>query len=351
MPGGFGERGIEGKVEAIRFARERGIPFFGICLGMQCAVIEFARNVVGLDGANSTEFDKDTPHPVICLLDEQKTITDKGGTMRLGAQPAKLEPGSVAATCYGKTEISERHRHRYEFNNAIASSSRPTACGSPAPAPTVARRNDRAARPSLVPGGAVSSGVQVEADGAAPAVRRLHRRGGRTQQGPRRAHGGEEARDEGTAGHARGSACIVVAVAMADEKKIIIDEDWKSQVEAEKEQAAKAKSAPAERRPTTDADSSEAADPPMPPASFEMLLTTLATEALVALGQVPHPVTGKVEVQRNQAKFLIDTVDVLRQKTAGNLTNSEQQVIDSLLHQMRLVFVADGRCVARRSPA
>ncbi len=117
VPGGFGERGIEGKVESIRFARERGIPFFGICLGMQCAVIEFARNVAGLDGAHSTEFNKDTPHPVICLLDEQKTITDKGGTMRLGAQPAKLDATSRSAAAYGGETISERHRHRYEFNN------------------------------------------------------------------------------------------------------------------------------------------------------------------------------------------------------------------------------------------
>ena len=124
---------------------------------------------------------------------------------------------------------------------------------------------------------------------------------------------------------------------MSDDKKIIIDEDWKSKVEAEKAEAAKATPAPAAT--ATGEDSSEATDPPMPPASFEILLTTLATEALVALGQVPHPVTGKIQAQRNQAKFLIDTVDVLRQKTAGNLTNSEQQVIDSLLHQMRLVFV------------
>ena len=117
-PGGFGERGIEGKVDAIRFARERKIPFFGICLGMQCAVIEFARHVIGLKGAHSTEFAKDTKHPVICLLDEQKSITDKGGTMRLGAQPAMLDPDSRAAACYEKTTISERHRHRYEFNAA-----------------------------------------------------------------------------------------------------------------------------------------------------------------------------------------------------------------------------------------
>ncbi|MGB9689985.1 CTP synthase [Thermogutta sp.] len=118
VPGGFGERGIEGKVEAIRYAREKRIPFFGICLGMQCAVIEFARHVAGLEGAHSTEFHKDTPHPVICLLDEQRHVTDKGGTMRLGAYPAVLTPGSKAAQAYGTLEISERHRHRYEFNNA-----------------------------------------------------------------------------------------------------------------------------------------------------------------------------------------------------------------------------------------
>jgi CTP synthase len=117
VPGGFGERGIEGKVDAIRFARERGIPYFGICLGMQCAVIEYSRSVIGLEGAHSTEFEKNNPHPVICLLDEQKTITDKGGTMRLGAHPARLVPGSRSAECYKTLEISERHRHRYEFNN------------------------------------------------------------------------------------------------------------------------------------------------------------------------------------------------------------------------------------------
>ncbi len=117
VPGGFGERGISGKIEAIRFARERGIPFLGICLGMQCAVIEFARHVAGLEGAHSTEFDKDCPHPVICLLDEQKSITNMGGTMRLGAHPARLTPDSTAARCYQMQEISERHRHRYEFNN------------------------------------------------------------------------------------------------------------------------------------------------------------------------------------------------------------------------------------------
>ncbi len=117
VPGGFGERGIEGKVEAIRFAREREIPFFGICLGMQCAVIEYGRNVVGLAGAHSTEFNKETPHPVICLLDEQQQIVDKGGTMRLGARDCVLDPNSHSYQCYEQAKISERHRHRYEFNN------------------------------------------------------------------------------------------------------------------------------------------------------------------------------------------------------------------------------------------
>ena len=117
VPGGFGERGIEGKVQAIRYAREKGIPFFGICLGMQCAVIEYGRNVIGLQRAHSTEFDKDALHPVICLLDEQREITQMGGTMRLGSQPAVLESGSHALAAYGQTNIAERHRHRYEFNN------------------------------------------------------------------------------------------------------------------------------------------------------------------------------------------------------------------------------------------
>ncbi len=116
VPGGFGVRGIEGKVEAIRYARERGVPFLGICLGLQCAVIEFARNVAGLEGANSSEFDPATPHPVIDLLPEQQDVTEMGGTMRLGAQPCHLVPGSLAAEAYGEQVVYERHRHRYEVN-------------------------------------------------------------------------------------------------------------------------------------------------------------------------------------------------------------------------------------------
>lgn len=121
VPGGFGPRGIEGKIEAIRYAREQKIPYFGICLGMQTAIIEFARNVCGMERANSTEFDPDTPYPVIDILPEQKDIEDKGGTMRLGISPAKLVKDSIAQKAYQEETIHERHRHRYEVNNQYRS--------------------------------------------------------------------------------------------------------------------------------------------------------------------------------------------------------------------------------------
>ena len=114
---GFGDRGFEGKLEAVRYAREEGIPFLGICLGMQAAVIEYARNVLGLDGAHSTEMDASAKHPVIDLMEDQKEISDKGGTMRLGAYDCVLKEGSKAAEVYKRKEINERHRHRYEYNN------------------------------------------------------------------------------------------------------------------------------------------------------------------------------------------------------------------------------------------
>jgi len=127
VPGGFGDRGIEGKIQAVRFARENGIPYLGICLGMQVAVIEAARNLAGLEGAMSTEFEKDTPHPVVGLITEWQDASGDveerdeesalGGTMRLGAQAVALAEGSLAAKSYGATEIVERHRHRYEVNN------------------------------------------------------------------------------------------------------------------------------------------------------------------------------------------------------------------------------------------
>lgn len=117
VPGGFGDRGVEGKIQAIKFARENNIPYFGICLGMQLAVVEYARNVAGLKGASSAEFDANAGHPVIDFMDGQRDLEDKGGTMRLGAYPCLLTPDSLASRVYGQAEISERHRHRYEVNN------------------------------------------------------------------------------------------------------------------------------------------------------------------------------------------------------------------------------------------
>ncbi len=118
VPGGFGNRGVDGKVAAIRWAREQRVPFLGLCLGMQCAVIEWARNVAGLAGATSAELDPDSPHPVIHLLPEQQDVVDLGGTMRLGVYPCRLAPGSLGQRLYGEEVVYERHRHRYEFNNA-----------------------------------------------------------------------------------------------------------------------------------------------------------------------------------------------------------------------------------------
>jgi CTP synthase len=118
VPGGFGERGTEGKIAAIRYARDEQVPFFGICLGMQLAVVEYARHVCGLEAANSIEFDESTEHPVIALMAEQEEVVDKGGTMRLGAYPCRLADGSHSAQIYGQDNISERHRHRFEVNNA-----------------------------------------------------------------------------------------------------------------------------------------------------------------------------------------------------------------------------------------
>ena len=117
VPGGFGDRGIEGKISAVKYARENKVPFFGICLGMQLAVVEFARDVAGLSGAHSSELDPDTPYPVIDLMPDQVEIEDMGGTMRLGAYPCSLKDDTFAKAAYGADDISERHRHRYEMNN------------------------------------------------------------------------------------------------------------------------------------------------------------------------------------------------------------------------------------------
>jgi CTP synthase len=117
VPGGFGDRGIQGKIEAIRYARENDVPFLGLCLGMQCSVIEYARHACGLEGAHSAEFSPLAPHPVLDLMPDQKSVEAMGGTMRLGAMPCRIVPGTLAHRLYGADEVMERHRHRYEVNN------------------------------------------------------------------------------------------------------------------------------------------------------------------------------------------------------------------------------------------
>ena len=170
-------RGVEGKINAARFARERGVPYLGICLGMQVAVADFARHVVGMDGANSTEFDPETPFPVIDLLPEQKEVRDMGGTMRLGADPVKLHDDTRAREIYDEPVIYERHRHRYEVNNHLRRrlEEEGLVCsGHLARRP--ARRGHRAAGPPVLRGVAVPPGVQVAAAPAAAALPRVRRR-------------------------------------------------------------------------------------------------------------------------------------------------------------------------------
>ena len=198
IPGGFGVRGVDGMMEAIRYARERGMPFFGICLGMQTAVIEFARNACGLDDSHSSEFAPDCSDAVISLMESQQHVTDMGGTMRLGAYPCRLRAGSLAAEMYGQPEISERHRHRYEFSNAYRPALRRARHGLQRALPRrLPGRDRRAPRPSLVRGMPVPSGAQVTADPAASALRRLRRRGGRDASGPRRATRGGSTDERG----------------------------------------------------------------------------------------------------------------------------------------------------------
>ncbi len=198
MPGGFGKRGIEGMLNAIRYARERKVPYFGICLGMQTMVIEFARNVCGLEDADSTEFDPGTPHRVIYKLRELKGVDELGGTMRLGAWPCQLAEGSFAHEAYGAREISERHRHRYEFNREyedVLTAARPE--DHRRDAGRHLRRDLRDRRSSLVPGLPVPSGVQVEAAGAASAVQCVHRRGVQVPGAPHRRAGSAAAAGAG----------------------------------------------------------------------------------------------------------------------------------------------------------
>ena len=170
VPGGFGGRGIEGMILTAKYAREHHVPYFGICLGMQIAVIEFARNRAGLAGANSHEFDELSPYQVIHFMPGQNDEIDKGGTLRLGKYPCELREGTVIAGCYGKTEISERHRHRYEFANEYGA-------GRPVPVRTVSGRaaggNGGDSRRGILRGRTVPSGIQEPAEQAASAVHRI----------------------------------------------------------------------------------------------------------------------------------------------------------------------------------
>ena len=176
VPGGFGVRGVEGMVEAIRAARETRLPFFGICLGMQTAIIEFARNVLGLDDSHSSEFAPECENPVVTLMESQQHVTDMGGTMRLGAYPCRLARGSKAAEIYGVPEVSERHRHRYEVSNEYRDAFVEHGLKlSGAVARRLARRDRRARGSSVVHRVPVPSGAAVAADTAAPAIRGAHR--------------------------------------------------------------------------------------------------------------------------------------------------------------------------------
>ena len=178
VPGGFGNRGTRGMMKAAQIARERGIPYFGICYGFQWATVEYARNVAGLADADSTECTPDTPTKVIYKLRDLLGVDDLGGTMRLGSYACELTPGSLAQRVYGADLIHERHRHRYEFNCLYE---RTLDRARPADLRPIARRqvrrDRRAAGPSVVPRRAVPPGVQVEADAAASAVCGVRRRG------------------------------------------------------------------------------------------------------------------------------------------------------------------------------
>ena len=184
VPGGFGVRGIEGKLGALKWAREKQVPTLGICLGLQCMVIEYARNVAGIEGASSTEFDPQTPAPVIATMEEQKAFVegagDLGGTMRLGSYPAKLTEGSVIAEAYGAVAVDERHRHRYEVNNGYRERARGGRPGLLRPVPGQQPRRVRRAAPRGAPLLRLDAGaprVQVAPAPRPPAVRRA-RRGG-----------------------------------------------------------------------------------------------------------------------------------------------------------------------------
>ena len=193
VPGGFGMRGIEGKIEAIRYARTQNVPYFGICLGMQCAVVEFARDVLGLEDANSTEFDQTTEHPVIWLMPEQQSVRQRGGTMRLGSWPCALAPGERwPARPIGVDQIAGAAPPSLRVQQRLPAELRGERPDRHRDQPRRQHRRDRRAhRPSLVRGRAVPPRVQVEADPGAPALPRVHRRRAAAARGTRAATGAE----------------------------------------------------------------------------------------------------------------------------------------------------------------
>ncbi len=307
---------------------------------MQCAVIEFGRNVVGLAGAHSTEFNKDTPHPVICLLDEQRTITDKGGTMRLGAQPAVLDPTARAAECYGQRADSRAASASLRVQQRLSPAVRgPRHAVRRHQSRRRAGRDHRAAR--AIPGSWPCSSIPSSRASRRPPSRCSPASSAPRSSGTRSAASGSNCANELRHICVSGLACEAHAsndesphdtrIPPENKPKIIIDEDWKNQAQAEKERL----QADLERKQQADLK----ADEPVPPATFALHISTLATQALMFLGQMPNPLTGEVELHLEQAKHFIDTLQMLQEKTQGNLTPEERQMLEEILHELRLVYV------------
>ena len=273
VPGGFGERGIEGMVEAARWARESKVPYLGICLGLQIAVIEFARNVCRMKDANSTEFAPECSVAVIDLMDEQQQVTDKGGTMRLGAYPCHLRSGSKAAEIYGEPEISERHRHRWELNNKYLE--------------------------VLEANGLVPSGTYVEKN--------------------------------------------LVEIVEYPEHPWYIGVQFHPEFKSKpvrphplfKSFVATTLGAPA--RGTAFSRSTRRIVMTREP-SFQAIVFTLGTQAMIALGQIPNPMQGHPVVDHEQARWHLGLLEILKERCTGNLSDEEQSAIDNVLTELNEEF-------------
>ena len=339
VPGGFGERGIEGKVEAIRFARERGIPFLGICLGMQCAVIEFARNVVQLAGC-----------PLVGIPQGHAASGDlpAGRPAERHRQGRDHAAGGPAGPAGARQQGSRLLRHRVHLRTSppplrvqqrLSSAVR-------GPRDAVRRhqsgrrlgRDYRTDRPPLVCGRAVSPGVQVAADRCPPPVRGFHRRRHSTSRDALRTSSRSQSvlrprRQPFAAGPVPSLEYDVMSENAGEKPKIIVDEDWKSQVDEERSRLK-------QQADTPSPESTDAELPPLPPASFAWLVTTLATQAMVSLGQILDPLQQKPIVNLPLAKHYIDMLAMLEQKTRGNLDREEAELLETVQHQLRMAYVA-----------